>query len=332
MTDQQEPAGPWIRRFLLEHVVADRNLARNTQKSYRDTLSLLLPFVAARAGRAVDRLCLEDFAVDTIRGFLMGLEKDRGCSIATRNQRLSTIHAWARFVAEHLPEQVVWSAQVRAIPFKKGSRPVMAYLDKPEMEAMLNAPDRATEQGTRDYALLLSLYNSGARADEIAHVTVADLDLGRSPSVRIRGKGNKTRLCPLWGKTVGVLARLIAGREPAEAVFLNRSRQSITRFGVLAAVRRYAVRAARYVPSIAKKRVGAHTIRHTTAVHLLRAGVDLNTIRAWLGHVSLNTTNIYAEIDLEMKAKALAHCETGPAKAGKRWRADPGVIAFLRGL
>lgn len=329
---EREPAGPWIRRFLLEHVVAERNLARNTQKSYRDALALLLPFVAQRAEKAVDRLDLEDFTADTIRSFLTSLEKDRHASVATRNQRLATIHAWARFIAEHLPEQIAWSAQVRAIPFKKTPRSVMAYLEKPEMDAVLDAPDRTTAQGRRDYALLLALYNSGARASEIAQATIADLDLGASPSVRIQGKGNKTRLCPLWEKTVKVLAPLIRGRESGEAVFLNRSRRPFTRFGVLTMVRRYASRAACHVPSIAKKKVGAHTIRHTTAVHLLRAGVDINTIRAWLGHVSLNTTNIYAEIDLEMKAKALAQCEPTSAKVRRRWRETPGVVAFLRAL
>lgn len=208
----------------------------------------------------------------------------------------------------------------------------MAYLDKAEMDALLNAPDRGTTQGNRDYALLLTLYNSGARASEIAQVTVADLDLGRSPSVRIRGKGNKTRLCPLWGKTVEVLAPMIAGRQSADTVFLNRCKRPFTRFGVLEMVKRYAGKATRKEPSIAKKKVGAHTIRHTTTVHLLRAGVDINTIRAWLGHVSLNTTNIYAEIDLEMKASALAHCEPDSAKPGKHWHENPGLMAFLRAL
>jgi integrase/recombinase XerD len=328
----KEPAGPWVRRFLLEHVVAERNLARNTQKSYRDAMALLLPFVARKVAKAVDRLDLEDFTPETIRGFLTHLEEGRSSSIGTRNQRLATIHAWARFVAEHLPQQVAWSAQMRAIPLKKGPRSVMVYLEKAEMDALLNAPDRRTAQGNRDFALLLTLYNSGARASEIAHVTVGDLDLGRSPSIRLQGKGNKTRLCPLWARTVDVLAPLIAGRETGEALFLNRSRRSFTRFGVLALVKRYAARAAQQVPSIARKKVGAHTIRHTTAVHLLRAGVDINTIRAWLGHVSLNTTNIYAEIDLEMKAKALAHCEPHSGKAVRHWRQTPGVIAFLRAL
>ena len=329
---EREPAGRWIRRFLLEHVIAERNLSRNTQKSYRDTLTLLLPFVARKADRAIDRLALEDFTPETIRGFLNSLEQDRGSSVATRNQRLATVHAWARFVAEHLPEQVVWSSQVRAIPFKKAPRSVVDYLEKAEMDALLDAPERGRPQGCRDYALLLTLYNSGARASEIAQATIGDLDLGRCPSIRIQGKGNKTRLCPLWRKTIDVLTPLVAERDSAEPVFLNRSRRPFTRFGILAMVKRYANQAVRKAPSLSKKKVGAHTIRHTTAVHLLRAGVDINTIRAWLGHVSLNTTNIYAEVDLELKAQALAHCEPAGAKPPKRWREEPGVLAFLRTL
>lgn len=329
---EREPAGRWIRRFLLEHVVAERNLSRNTQKSYRDAMALLLPFVAHKTKRAVDRLALEDFTPETLRGFLNSLEQDRGSSVATRNQRLATIHAWARFVAEHLPEQVVWSSQVRAIPFKKAPRSLVAYLEKTEMDAVLDAPDCNGPQGRRDYALLLTLYNSGTRASEIAQATIGDLDLGRCPSIRILGKGNKMRLCPLWRKTVDVLMPLVARRDNAEPVFLNRSRRPFTRFGILALVRRYAAQAAHQAPSLARKKVGAHTIRHTTAVHLLRAGVDINTIRAWLGHVSLNTTNIYAEIDLELKAQALAHCEPAGAKPQRRWRETPGVLDFLKAL
>lgn len=329
---ERELAGRWIRRFLPEHVVAERNLSRNTQKSYRDTMKLLLPFVARKTKRAVDRLALEDFTPETVRSFLNSLEEERGSSVATRNQRLATVHAWARFVAEHLPEQVIWSSQVRAIPFKKAPRSVVAYLEKVEMDALLDAPDRDTPQGRRDYVLLLTLYNSGARASEIAQATINDLDLGRSPSIRIQGKGNKTRLCPLWRKTVDVLSRLVAGRDSAESIFLNRSGRPFTRFGILALVKRYASQAAHQVPSLARKKVGAHTIRHTTAVHLLRAGVDLNTIRAWLGHVSLNTTNIYAEIDLELKAQALAHCEPAAGNVRRHWREKPSVLAFLRSL
>ncbi len=332
--------GPWLRRFLMEYLVSVRNLARNTQRSYRDTLCLLLPFLARHTHRGVERLTISDISAERVREFLTSLEQERHCSIATRNQRLAAIHSLAQFIGLHSPEQVEWCGQIRAIPFKKAPRAMITYLDQPEMEALLQAPDRATTQGQRDHALLLFLYNTGARADEAAQLTIADLALAHAPqrdysSVQIRGKGNKLRRCPLWSQTVKELIPLIEGRRPTEHVFLNRCGQPLTRFGLHTLVERYTTRAAAHMPSLKNKRVSPHTIRHTTATHLLRAGVDINTIRAWLGHVSLNTTNIYAEVDLEMKAKALAHCEVqgSPSRTSvKRWREDADLMAFLRTL
>jgi integrase/recombinase XerD len=333
--DKTAMLGPWVRRFLLEHLVGERNLAANTQRSYRDTLVLLLPFVAQKVGKAVDRLSVVDLSAELIRLFLTELESTRGCAIVTRNQRLAAIHALARFVGEHSPEHVDWCAQLRAIPFKKpAARAVVPYLDKAEMQALLAAPDQQTAQRRRDHALLLFLYNSGARAQEAAGLRIADLEL-RASCVTLLGKGSKKRQCPLWPVTVRVLSVLTAGRLPSDPVFLNRCGRALTRFGIHTLVERYAAKVQSTVPSLAKKRVSPHTLRHTTATHLLRAGVDINTIRAWLGHVSLNTTNVYAEIDLEMKAKALAACEVavaGGAKSEKRWRQDPQLMSFLRSL
>ena len=325
--------GTWIRRFLLEHLVAERNLALNTQRSYRDTLVLLIPFVAKKAGKAVDRLSVLDMSAELIRFFLADLETSRRCAIVTRNQRLAAIHALARFVGEHSPEHIAWCAQLRAIPFKKSTaRAVIPYLDKSEMDALLAAPDGQTAQGRRDQALLLFLYNSGARASEAAQLLIADLSLSAS-YVTILGKGGKKRKCPLWSATVRALIALIAGRSPADNVFLNRCGYPLTRFGIHTLIERYVNKLQVTMPSLSTKRVSPHTIRHTTATHLLRAGVDINTIRAWLGHVSLNTTNVYAEIDLEMKAKALAKCQVAePAKGNRRWREDPKLMAFLHSL
>jgi integrase/recombinase XerD len=330
--------GPWVRRFLMEHLVGERNLARNTQMSYRDTLRLLLPDVARRSNKPIDRLAVTDLSADRVRLFLSELEEKRGCAIATRNQRLAAIHALARFIGLHAPELVEWCGQLRAVPFKKTPRTLIPYLEKAEMEALLEAPDKATSQGCRDHALLLFLYNSGARADEAAHVLIGDLQLGLKPerdpaTVVVRGKGNKQRRCPLWARTVNELAVLVRGRGEKEHVFLNRRGEPLTRFGIHTIVERYAARVAEKMPSVATKRVSPHTIRHTTATHLLRAGVDINTIRAWLGHVSLATTNVYAEVDLEMKAKALARCEVeGEDQAQKPWREDEGLMGFLRTL
>ncbi len=179
---------------------------------------------------------------------------------------------------------------------------------------------------------VLFLYNTGARAQEVADLVIADLTLKGSPSVRIVGKGGKVRHCPLWTSTAEALNVLVANRQAHEPVFLNRRQQPLTRFGISALIKRLAKQASQKMPSLCEKAVSAHTIRHTTAVHLLRAGVDINTIRAWLGHVSLDTTNIYAEIDLEMKAEALAHCEVPAASSTGRWRKNPDLMAFLKAL
>ena len=324
--------GPWIRRFLLEHLVAERNLARNTQVSYRDTLALLLPFVSQRAGVAIDRMAVDAISAEAVRAFLTHLEQDRSCSVATRNQRLAAIHALARFVGGRAPEHLGWCTELGAIPAKKTAKRLVGYLDKPEMDELLSVPDPQTRQGFRDHALLLFMYNSGARADEVASLRVNQLFLGTSPSVRIVGKGNKARICPLWDRTVQVLRTLVEGREPGDAVFRGRTGEPMTRFGVHRVVTDCGEQAKHEVESMRHKRVSPHNIRHTTAVHLLRAGVDINTIRAWLGHVSLDTTHIYAEVDLEMKAKALASVDLQGVPEIAASKPLPSLMAFMRGL
>jgi len=321
----------------MEYLIGERNLARNTQRSYRDTLRLLLPAVAAEARTPLDRLVVTDLSAERVRQFLSALEEKRRCGVATRNQRLAAIHALARFIGLHAPELVEWSGQVRNVPFKKAPRPLVVYLEKTEMDAVLAAPDVTTAQGRRDHALLLFLYNTGARADEAAQARVGDLVLPAMPdretaSVLIHGKGNKDRRCPLWASTVHALAPLVRNRGPDQRVFLNRCGRPITRFGVHTLVERSAARASTGASTLRTKRVSPHVIRHTTATHLLRAGVDINTIRAWLGHVSLATTNIYAEVDLEMKAKALANCEVAGGNESVPWKEDAGLMAFLRAL
>jgi integrase/recombinase XerD len=324
--------GPWVRRFLLEHVVAERNLARNTQHGYRDALCQLIPFVAKQSRKPIDRLAVVDISAELVRLFLADLEASRHCGIPTRNQRLAAIRALARFVGEHSLIHIEWSGQIRAIPFKKAMQAVVPYLEKAEIDALLAAPDRRTAQGQRDHALLLFLYNTGARASEAAHVNVADLDLNAA-SVKICGKGGKQRFCPLWSVTVSVLATIIVGGEPSRPLFLNRCGRPITRFGIHTVIERNALKARARLPALAAKRVSPHSIRHTTATHLLRAGVEINTIRGWLGHVSVETTNVYAEIDFETKAKALAKCDAADTSAARpHWRYQPALMDFLRSL
>lgn len=324
--------GSWVRRFLLDYLVAERNLSINTRSSYRDMLVQLITYIAKQINKPVDRLAVVDLSAASIREFLLYLEQDRHCSTATRNQRLGGLHALAKFIGENSPEHLEWCTQIRLIPFKKTSQANITYLNKPEMDALLAAPDRRTHQGRRDYMLLLFLYNSGARASEASALRIADINW-HEQSVRIVGKGNKQRVCPLWPTTIDQLRIIAAERTPDQRVFLNRTGQPTTRFGIHTLVERHVSTASANAPSIDAKKVSPHVIRHSTASHLLRAGVDINTIRAWLGHVSLNTTNIYAETDLETKARALATCAPSTEqKPKKRWRNQPELMEFLRGL
>jgi len=329
---ERESLGPWLRRFLVEYIVTERNLARNTRTSYRDTFSLLLPFVSRKLRRPVDRLAVRDLTSGLVLKFLAHLEEDRGCSVRTRNQRLAAIRAFARFVSSRDPAHVEWCGHIRAIASKKSMSPPVGWLTRTEMEAMLAVPDRKTSRGRREYALLLFLYNTGARVSEATRLKVRDLKLGRGNGghdlATLHGKGGKTRQCPLWPETERVLANEILDREAEAPVFVSRLGTQFTRFGVYRLIERCAAG----VPELAARTITPHVIRHTTACHLVLAGVDINTIRAWLGHVSISTTNIYAEIDLTLKANAVALCEVGQPRPGRTWKEDKDLMAFLKSL
>ena len=324
--------GPWLRRFLTEHIVTERNLARNTRKSYRDTFSLLLPFISGKVRRPVDRLAVVDLTSGRVLQFLAHLEDDRGCSARTRNQRLAAIRAFARFVGSRDPAQVEWCGHIRAIAAKKSIAEPVGWLSRPEMEAMLAVPDRRTARGRSEYALLLFLYNTGARVTEAAQMKVRDLQIGSGNGghdlATLHGKGGRLRQCPLWPETERALAGEIVGRAADDAVFVSRLGRPFTRFGVYRLIARCAAR----VPNLADRTITPHVIRHTTACHLVLAGVDINTIRAWLGHVSISTTNIYAEIDLTLKANAVALCEVGQPRPARSWKEDKDLMAFLKAL
>lgn len=332
--------GPFVRHFLLEDVIADRDLSVNTQRSYRDTLRLLFRYLTSVHATDPIHVTVEQVTADVVRGFLAHLEQERHCAAATRNQRLAALRSLFRFIGRKVPELIAHAAQIQGVPLRRVAPPLIPYLEKAEVDAVLAVPDRATLIGRRNYALLLFLYNTGARATEAAELPVSALALDAVPAVRILGKGRKLRHCPLWPHTAAVLRALLAPRPPGSPdarVFVNVRQQPLTRFGVHALVERTVAVAATTTPSLATKRVGPHTFRHTTAVHLLRAGVDINTIRAWLGHVSLETTNRYAEVDLEMKAKALASCAlSGSATpldpATTDWKQDRELMAFLKAL
>ena len=338
MTDTH-PIAPFVRRFLTEELMVNRGLSPNTQKSYRDTIRLLFRFLAERRSTEPTQVTVEQVDDTLVRNFLRDLRERRGNSVATRNQRLVALHSLFRFIARLVPELVDHAARVQAIPYLRAPSQPVDYLEKAETDALLAAPDRRTAQGRRDHAMLLFLYNTGARASEAAGTPVSALSLAGPLSVRLLGKGRKSRVCPLWRGTAETLRSLLGKRldGPGDApVFLNVRGQPITRYGIHTLVKRTVRKAARVVPSLATKRVSPHTLRHSTAMHLLRAGVDINTIRAWLGHVSLETTNRYAQADLEMKARALRSCADNlpGAEAGAKpsWNRNEELMSFLASL
>lgn len=298
---------------------------------------LLLRFLAARHACAVVDLDMVHLRPADLLAFLEQLETGRGNTAATRNARLAAVHAFARFVATRDPAAVAACQQLLAVPGKRARVPPIEYLEAEEIGAMLAAVDRQRPAGTRDYALLLTLFNTGARVQELLDVRPSDLQLERPFLVRLRGKGRKERVCPLWPETAGALQALLATHreEPTLPLFRNHRGDPLTRFGARYLVRCYAQRASSAAPRLAAKRVHPHTYRHSAAVHLLRAGVDLVTISHWLGHASIETTNRYAVVDLATKQKALDR--VGPitgdsAQALAAWRTDTSILGWLEAL
>ena len=256
--------------------------------------------------------------------------------MATRNVRLTAIHALFRFVASRNPEHLGLAQQVLGIPFKRAPERAIDYLEWKEIDAILKAIDRTTSHGTRDYALLATMFNTGARVQEIADLRASDLQLTRPFQVRLFGKGRKERYCPLWPQTAAVLRSFSKEQDldlrSETCVFLNHRGESLTRFGIRYILARCLARASHDIPNLCKKRLHPHSVRHSTAIALLKSGNDLSTISRYLGHASLNTTNRYAKVDLEMKRKAIARVKAVPRQSRTPWSKDPTVLDWLESL
>lgn len=315
-----------------------RGLSPLTILSYRDAMKFLLQFVAARKRRPVVRLEIADIDADLVLKFLDHLQNTRGNEIATRNNRLAAIRSFFAFVAAEEPSLAEHCRRVCAVPLKRAPVKAVPYLEEGEMRALL-AASASGSAGERDHALLLFLYNTGARVQELTGVRAADLHLDRPRQVLLRGKRKKERIVPLWAVTARAL-RLLLGEEniPFDSdrkVFLNARDKGLTRFGVDYIVKKYVHLAARTTPTLTRKRVSSHTIRHAFAVGALNSGVDINTVRALLGHVDLRTTNIYAEINLATKRKAIEACAPAGINGRRRrpsWRRKPDLLSWLERL
>jgi site-specific recombinase XerD len=299
----------YLATFFSDHLPGRIGASRHTILGYRDAWKLWLRFAAAKVKRSVTDLRVTDLDVNTALAFLDSLETDRHNAVVTRNHRRTALLAFFRYLGSVAPEYLNHCRRILAIPRKRAPQRTVDYLDREEVEALLAQINRRTARGRRDYALLAFLYNSGARVQEVLDLSVDALQLERPYQVRLLGKGRKERICPLWPETAALLRALLMERQierdPAAPVFVNAHGRRLTRYGVRHIVKRYVAAAAPARPSLMRKRIHPHTFRHACAVHLLQAGVELNLIRSWLGHVSLETTQRYAEIDLAQKRRAL---------------------------
>lgn len=327
-------------RFFEDYLPVQRGVSPHTIHSYRDALLLLLQFVARDSKRAIERLEIADLTPERITRFLSFLETERKNGIATRNARLGAIHVFARFMASHHPEQLGSLQRIIGLPFKRGAQEApIEYLERNEVEAVLNSIDRTTIAGRRDYALFAVMFNTGARVQEVLNLRRRDVRLDAPCQIRLHGKGSKVRLCPIWPATARLLRELMQeGRsvepEPADAVvFTNARGRQLTRFGVRYLLRKYVVAAASTVTTLRDKRIHPHSVRHSTAVALLKAGVDFATISQWLGHASLNTTMRYARADVDLKRQALAQVfpdALAPPRGGHLLLDGRDLVGWLR--
>jgi integrase/recombinase XerD len=328
--------GAIVRDYFTDHLPRVRGTSPHTIHSYRDTVVLLLRFLSVRSKRTVAELDLQDLDPPGILAFLSYLEKERNNGVATRNVRLSAIHALFRFVASRNPEHLDLAQRVLGIPFKRASQRIIDYLEREEIESILKTIDRTSPEGSRNYALVATMFNTGARVQEIADLRASDFQLTKPFQVRLFGKGRKERYCPLWPQTAAVLRAFSKEQNldlrSADHVFLNHRGRPLTRFGIRYILAKCLDRTSQKVPNLRKKRLHPHSMRHSTAVALLKSGVDLSTISHYLGHASLATTNRYAKVDLEMKRKAIARVKPVPRQSRTPWSRDPTVLDWLESL
>jgi len=324
-----------LRAFFYEWMVQQRNASVHTVRSYRDTWRLFLRFVADRRRRTVAQLGLADLTASEVNAFLHHTEYQRRDTIGTRNCRLAALRSFFGFVADREPSALAQCTEILHIPTKKAPIHAPSYLEPEEIKAILAQPDCTTSEGQRDHGLLSFLYNTGARIQEALEVRPQAIRFDSPACVRLYGKGRKERLCPLWPETVSLLRSLLRRlpRADDQPIFVNRYGAPLSASGVRFKLAEYVEAAAKIVPSLASKHVTPHSFRHATAVHLGAAGVDITVIRSWLGHVSLDTTNHYAQANLETKRKALERVEprSEPNKI-PRWRRDRSVLEWLDSL
>ena len=323
--------------YLTKVLPGQRNLSTHTITSYRDTFKLLLLFCQQRKGIAPEHLTLSQIDDTLVHEFISWIECERHCSISTRNQRLAAIHAFFRYVQTEAPERLLTCQRILSIPFKKTGKPVVSYLTPDALKAILNQPDRKTLAGRRDLVLLTTLYDTGARVQELINLVVRDIRLDQPSTIALKGKGNKIRHVPLMTKTATMLKEYLNERHLSTAsmsdhpVFFNSRHQKLTRAGIAYIIKKYVEAAKRQNNLVLPEKISPHVFRHTKAMHLLQANINLVYIRDFLGHASVTTSEIYARADSEMKRLALEQAYS-PMVADDipAWQEDEDLLIWLQ--
>ena len=324
---------PTLQAFFTERLMRQRQASPHTVAAYRDTFRLLFDYVAETTHVPPTKLDFADLDAERIAGFLGHLENVRGVSATTRNARLAAVRSLFRYASFRHPEHAELISRVLAIPAKRSDHPLVTFLDRTELDALMNAPDRTRWIGRRDHALLVVAVQTGLRVSELVGLRCGDVAMGRGAHVQVTGKGRKERVTPLSTHSVSVLRAWCKERGGGtdEALFPAVSGGPLGRDAVRKLVVTHAQKAASTCPSLNHKQVGAHTLRHSCAMNLLHAGVDLATIALWLGHEDLRTVQHYLHADLALKERALARIDPPNTKPGRYRPSDP-VLAFLESL
>jgi site-specific recombinase XerD len=324
---------PTLQAFFSQRLINEKGVSPHTIAAYRDTFRLLLSFAQQRAGRQPSRLELEDLDAPLIGAFLDHLEHDRGNSPRTRNARLAAIHSMFRFAALRHPEHAALIGRVLAVPTKRFDRAIVTYLTEHEADALLAAPDRNRWIGRRDHALLAVAIQTGVRVSELTSLSCHDLHLDPGPHVQITGKGRKQRATPLTKQTVALLSEWTRerGGEPSDPLFPTSRGKPLSRDAIALLVAKHAATASHRCPTLTNKTISPHTLRHTAAMNLLHAGVDSTVIALWLGHESVEATQIYLHADMHIKEQALARTTPADTTPG-RYRPPDTLLAYLEAL
>lgn len=325
----------YLSNYLSNYLPTLRNVSKNTITSYCDTFRLLLGYCRDVKGLPVEMFRMDNLNAVLVCDFLNWLEQERHCSVSTRNQRLAAIHSFIRYAQTETPALIQQCQEVLEIPFKKKAEPVMKFLSVDEMKVLLEQPDRHTTAGRRDLALLCLLYDTGARAQEIVDLSVRHVRLNHPNSIQLTGKGRKARLVPITANTVEILKnyleeqKLTTPEKLDYPLFFNRQRQRMTRAGVTYVLQKYS-KQTNSTHDILPDTLSPHTIRHSKAMHLLQAGVNIVYIRDFLGHVDLKTTEVYAKADPAARQKALASVAPVTSSELPPWATDADLLAWLK--